>query len=633
MVAAAQIMTAPNSSIAKSLTKPEKWQEESWGFYDSNGELRAGVNWLSNGLSRVNLLAARAPQSPGDEPDPIVLPDPTDTNGDNTVTPIERRAYELVQVLAGGSIGQGQMLAAFGLNLAIAGLAWLVAEPDIEDPQSDEFDDWAVLSHDELRNKAASKPGVKQKQYERLVDEGEWRPLHPNALIVKVWRRHPHRQFRADAPTRAVMATLVEIDLLTKHIHASATSRLAGAGLLVLPSEVEFPSVQPITPDGAPEPDPNQPTPSPDDQFVQTFIQVMTVPIADRSSPAAMVPMVIKVPGEFVDKVRWITFSTGFDQRVSQLRDNAIKRLALGLEMPPEILTGVGPMNHWTAWQVEETAIRIHIAPPSEVVCEALTIGWLETALRAEGYAEDDIKSVMVWYDVTDLTTRPDRSKQATEAYDRVELSSEAYLRELGLSPDDAPGDDEKRERILLKAAYGAPTNAPMILAELGYLSAAQVPPPAPAEEPAPEATPDEGEAEGGNGPPAEQGEPPAGQEAAQAALVAACDQIVVRALERAGQRLRNAIGRQTAAGAAEVDGDPCTLHMEYDPTVYADLDWLLDGAWHRVDVVATRHGISTAALTATLAAYTRALLAAQQEHSYDRLAAALGARALHPTV
>jgi hypothetical protein len=629
IVAAAQVMTSSNAQVRSALGKVADWQVKGWEYFDAIGEFRNGCEWLSNGLSRVNLVAARTPQSSGDNPSPIQLPDPDDPNDDTPpATAVEERTVELLEALAGGAIGQGQLFAAMAIQLTVAGIGWFVAEPDPNDPTSDEFATYDVLSVEELRNKQGGQPG----EYQVQVSDSQWRDLAADALVVKVWQRHPRHRWEADAPTRAVLSTLREIDLLTQHVHASAVSRLAGAGLLVLPLETEFPGSQRIpTPpiEGAvePEPDPDaevEPAPSGADLFVDTLVQTMTVPIADRGSAAAVVPLVIQVPGEYVDKVKWLTFSTGFDQRIIALRDNAVKRLALGLDMPPEILTGMADVNHWNAWQIEESAITLHIAPLAEVMCDALTRGYLVTALRSEGFSVDDINSVMFWYDVTDLTVRPDRSAQATEAYDRIELSGEAYVRELGLSPDDRPDDDEKRRRWLEKAALGAPTNAPMFFVELGYLDPSRVPTESPSDAEG-DPNPQEPVVDQERTPP--EGPPDADEQQAaanRAAIVAACDGVVYRALERAGAKLRSAIGRGVNGGSASVSGDVTRLHLDYDPTVYADLDFLLADAFDRVPEIAARFDVPGDLLTEQLRSYCRALLAAQQEHSYERLDRAL---------
>lgn len=579
------------------------WQNEAWEYYDRIGELRFGVSWISNAMSRVNLIAAMPPRVAGDEPVPINLED-------EGLTASQRRAAEIVATIAEGPAGQGQMLAAFGLHLSVVGVGYLVTEPPIDDPMSDEFSQWEVLSSDELRDQ--------QGTLQVRTGDREWRDLHPDAVVVKVWRRHPRRSWEPDAPTRAVLSVLNEIDLLSKHIQATAQSRLAGAGLLAIPAEAVFPDGQGPQSSQSLDPDNDDITP-PQDNFVDTLIDAMTVPLTDRGSAASVVPLVIKVPGELTDKIRHLSFATPFDDRAKELLDNAVRRLALGMDIPPEILTGTSAMNHWGAWQVAEEAITLHIEPLTETVAHALTIGFLAPALEAEGF---DTSESMVWYDTSDLRTRPDKSDAALNAYDRNELSSEGLLRELGLSVEDAPGDEEKREKVLLSVVRGAPTLAPALLAELGYLSPAAASGIAPTE--------DEPAAEPATEPaaPAVQDNTrgmPDTQASVSNELLAASDIIVRRALERAGSRLRSAAGKGTPGGAAAIACDNLfTLHTHIDASAHSDFDTLLDGAWVLVPEVAERYGMDSDTLVGLLDTYTRALLAARKEHRYGNLCVAL---------
>lgn len=325
-------MTSPNHALDRAVIgKPQQWQNDAWMFYDTVGELRFGIGWIANGMSRVNLITAMPPLGPGDEPTPIDLDDPRTTS-------TQRRAIELVAMIADGPAGQGQLLGAFGTHLSVAGIAWLVIEPATDDPEDDVLRNWDVYATDELRQVTE---GI-----EVRTSEKSWRLLHPNAIVVRVWRRHPRESWRPDAPTRSVLTVLNEIDLLTKHIQASAQSRLAGAGILAIPSEATFPPGQGAQSTTGADPQ-NENLTAPEDTFVETLIDAMTVPLADRSSAASVVPLVIKVPGELVDKISHISFSTPFDAQVLALLENAVKRLALGLDIPPEVLTGMTDANHW----------------------------------------------------------------------------------------------------------------------------------------------------------------------------------------------------------------------------------------------------------------------------------------------
>lgn len=636
LVAAAQVISS------KGIRKPVQsegmlaWQERAWTAYDEVGEFRFGIGWLANAMSRVNLTAASTPENIGDEPTAIIMPslaaegDPAVTalaDEQDSLTPVQKRAVELVEYIAGGASGQGQLLSEFGTHLNVAGFGWLVAEPDREDPEADTYEDWGVYSQDAIKITGTGESATIQ------IREGDggtsdWRTVHKNALVVKCWRKHPRRPWQPDAPVRASLQILDMLDLLTAHVTATARSRLAGAGILAIASEADFPP-----PPAVEGEDPDNLTADESRQinfnhFVEEMVEHFITPITDRNSAAAVVPFPVAIPGEWVDKIKHIAFSTPFDERVLALTEAAIKRLSLGMDMPPEVLTGMAGVNHWTAWQVEDTAITLHIEPAAEIVCRALTTGYLVPALEAEGYSEDDIASVMCWYDTSDLSTPPDLSGNVKDAYDRKEASGKALRHYLGMSEEDAPSEEEFLLRTLLEVAKGAPSLAPAMLAEAGLLdpavadAAAEADPAAevPAEDP-------------GTTPPSRSTPPPedapgaAMRRATPDAVIMACDGIAHRAMERAGNRLKSAIGRKLpGSGAAGVDStDVTTLHTRYDATVYADLDHLLDGAFTRVPDIAASLGLDPDALHATLNSYCRALLAAGHQHDILRLTSALG--------
>lgn len=633
LVAAAQVMTRPGmipgATNRATIAKPTEWADTLWRHYDgaAGGEFRFGVTWVGNGLSRVNLVAARVPDAPGDEPTPI---DPSDEG----TTAAEQAAFDFVNAIGGSPVGQSQLMGAFGQHMSISGIGYLVVEPDLNDPEAEEYVTWQVLAPDALKMIKGS--GDRPDRWE-VNDCGKFRPAHRNALIVQVWRRHPRRPWEPDCPARAAITILEQLETLTLSITAVARSRLAGNGILAIPSEATFPPSQLVQRDDAND-NPESPEPDPADLFVETLITTTVTPIKDQGSAAAVVPLVVQIPGEHLSKLVHTTFDRPNDADVVAKIEFAIKRLALALDMPPEVLLGMGDLTHWNAWQVNDTSITLHIEPNAEAICDGLTTGYLIPALEASGL---DTTGLMVWYDASDLSSRPDKSAVTTDAYDRMEASGTALRREMGLSEDDAPDEAEKRLRMIFKALEIAGVQmAPVLLAELGAIpkelamrlleasmdkggggggfGAGPADTPDPASDP--QAPPDQPAPSDAAGP----GD--AAPAAAGAALLAACDGLVFRALERAGSRLRSAAGKKVAGGASAVDcPDPARLHMQLDATIYADLDHLLDGAWDRVPLIAARHGVDAEALTVTLNKYSRALLAAAHEHTPDRLAVALG--------
>jgi hypothetical protein len=591
----------------------ETWQDEAWAFYDSNGELRFAVGWIANGLSQVNLIAARRPVLLGDDPAPM--------NGDSG---IDGDAVNLVAAIAGGPDGQSQLLAQLARLLTVPGIGWVLIEADSgQGPEDANSWDWRVVSNEELRDDRGDYE-VEDVESDASNPDG-WRTLRPNHVLIKVWRSHPRRSSKPDSSCRGALRPLRQLAMLDDHIEATAQSRLAGAGMLILPNEIEF---APIAHADDPD-DPDDESGVITDDFVEVLVDTMTTPIADRASAAAVVPLTVKVPGEYVDKVKHITFWSEFSDTVLGLGERAIKRLALALDMPPEVVTGVSGMNHWGAWRVQEEAITLHIEPLAEVICHALTKGYLRPGLLALGHSQADVDVILIHHDVTDLTVRPDLSDNTIAAWDRLQASDAVLRREIGLSETDKPDDEELKRRIILRVIDRSPALAPALLPALGI----EVDMTAVDTQPFPQ-TPTETTPERQiGGPPDTPPNPSGGSGGVSAsadirlsvdALAAACDGLVHRALERAGQRLRNKAGRG-AGGPAGIDcGDAAELHTQFDVSTFSNVHELLDGAWTRVPTISDRYGVPTEELLIALDSYTRGLLVSGQPHDIGRLRDAL---------
>lgn len=601
LVASASILTGPRASGAK--VTVEQWQSDAWHYYDTVGELRFAVNWKANALSRVNLIAATPAQRQGDEPQAVDL----------TVSPGLRRAVEIVEEIAGGVTGQGQLLAGCARQLTVPGVGYIHIGADAE---TDTFSTWSVLSNEEVRRQQGGAEGALEITN---AETGAWEPIGEKDIIIKVWQAHPRKRHEPDSPVRAVLTPLSEIEKLSLAVKAAGDSRLIGAGVLVLGESIEFPPGQ-----GQPDVQVVEGKPVPD-EFILTFNQVASLAYSNPGDPSARVPLVIKVPDDVVDKIRHIKFSTDLDQQIDPLRMAAIKRVALGLDMPPEVLLGMGQSNHWSAWQIAEEAITLHIEPICEVICHALTKQFLRAALEGEGIDPD---SIIVWYDTSDLVTRPDLTAAATVAYANGAISTEAFLGYIGLDAGDQPLVAERNLRILLDIAKTVPTLAPAILGYLEILPAEVAAglqtiaeldraPQLGGDDPAPDVTPT-------NGPPAEPDATDTPDDSA--AILASADALVIRALERAGMRLRTAVRKVPAAAQASAScADPVLLHTHVSATEHASMTALLADAWDRVPAVAARYGLDADSLTTALDGYTRGLIAAGHAHDYDRLAAVLG--------
>ncbi|GAA3172601.1 hypothetical protein [Nonomuraea salmonea] len=626
LVAAAQIMNGPRIERvtpkhgAKKNAVSQAWQMDAWTLHDEVGELRSAMAWLAAGASAVRLVAARQSATGGD-PDPLH----------------EGEVAELVADWAGGRGSQSQIVRRAALHLALVGDTYLVGEtvdadqvpagtvlPGSPSPGGDgdgvagegSREQWEAYSTQEMRYSVADGWQVNDGQSTRGLAD---------ALVIRCWHPHPAVWWEAESSVLAARPVLFELRGLGQSVMASIDSRLAGAGLLVLPQSLTFPVGQAAQGGDAEDGE---------DPFVAELMQAMVTPIKDRDSAAAVVPLVVKVPDDTVGKIQHLSFSTPMDAATSTLREEALKRLAISLDLPPEMLTGLSDSNHWNGYLTSEGAIKMHIKPLVVTIAWALTVGWLRPTLRAMGYSDAD--DYMVWVDTSELLMRPDRAGHAKDLYDRFAIGQDALRREAGFDSDDAPSDEELLRMIAFRLLDRASDVGPLMEAlGLRRISVETLPAgdndndddgdggdaggpvgDAPALDPAP-GPDDNGDGGGGDGGPSQ----------AVAAVMAGaadvpCDgplfaahMAVMRALEIVGKRL---LTRDRRGAYQHVPS--YRLHTEL-PVPEDAMDRLLDGAW---DTLAGLLGDDAHQVVAAVDDYVRDLLRTGQPHELDWLRAAL---------
>jgi hypothetical protein len=309
LVASAEMVKGAKLQERKSETSGAR-NEEVWAFYETLGELSFGVTWFANTLSRLRLTAAR--RMPGGEEPAIV------TSG---------AAADLVTEIAGGIGGQSRILWSFGNFLPLTGDMYLVADDD------DDEIAWRIYPPEGIRSKGRKGREITEVQ---IGSAPYWRALSDNALTTRIWREHPRKWWLAQSGGRTALPIMKELELVNRHIASTLQSRLAGAGILVLPTEVTFAP----SPAHADAPDP----------FVAELMDSMLTPIKDPGSASAVVPMVVRIPSQYAEALKHVTFDTLLDRRVLNMRDSAINRLATTLDLPAEVMLGLGGVNHWTGW-------------------------------------------------------------------------------------------------------------------------------------------------------------------------------------------------------------------------------------------------------------------------------------------
>lgn len=399
-----------------------------WYYWGRFPELRYTTRYISNALSMASLYIGEK-TTPGAEPERL---------------PENHPANDLLNNFAGGPVGQSELLDRLGLHLTVAGDSVLMG-PKITSPNHEEpFSEWDVWSTEEV----SSRNG---KIYVRLPYNAKEQPIPNGILPVRIWRQHPVYKWDSESPVKGAFSVLEELDILDRHVKASGNSRLAGAGLLGLPEELDLPGSD-IEIDG-----------SEVDKFVAFLTEVMSMAIKNPGTAAARVPIIMRGPAEYIEKIQHFDFSTEFSQAVPELRMTAIRRIALGMDIPPEILLGNAGTTGWSAWQIDESTLRLHIVPLLRLITSSLTVGWLRPMLEElplSNAQREQIPNLEVHYDISNLKIRQDISGDAQALYDRFEIDSDALRHATGYGPNSVPDNKELARQILLKLVQGTPEQA-----------------------------------------------------------------------------------------------------------------------------------------------------------------------------
>ncbi len=430
ITAAAQVYNPLKSKdIDRSLKRPprEEWMAEAWVLRDETGELRFIGDRQARACSQVRVFI-------GKKADALSEPVPLEEGAPAVVVDLNRSLF-------GNAAEVEQNLKRSAQHVIYSGESWLIVAE-----HGDGTLGWQARSGTEL---------IGGNQGKWKLSDGVQKPrdLGDNEIVIRAWNPHPEYLGRADAPVRAVIPAARELRGLTQYVGAQIDSRLAGAGLLLLPQGIE--SAFSRSPD-LPE----------DYTFGDELADYMVVPIQDRASAGSVVPFMAMVPPELVDKVQHITFTSPLDGQAQALREEAIRRIGLGMDSDPSVLLGQAVSNHWSAWAVDESEVRFGVVPVVSTICHALTVGLVQPLLKSAGVTDADL--YQVWYDETVLQVRPDRSKDAQALYDKHAISREVLRRENGFADADAPDDAEHTATILLDLLRAVPAYAPQILPILG---------------------------------------------------------------------------------------------------------------------------------------------------------------------
>lgn len=528
--AAREIEISPEKRQEAYFKKREDWQCRVWEIHDELAIVREAARFHGDAFARIRQFAGVQPDP---QAEPIALEEAGDaTLGEFSYTAAEAQAVsDALERLSNPLGGRAQIMRAAGIQMFMPGEFWLVGRPDPTDlaPLQQR---WDVYSVDELiidtNQKRTNSEGKEVPTY-RLKIGGSTTAtitLHADTYVWRIWRPHPRYSEWADSPMKAALPICERLLLLEKSINSGLMSRAKGPGVWIWPrSALRGPTGNEPTQDGQAA---NLPV-------VNDLITGLGTALNDPASAYAQVPIVIGVDDDVWKDQDWknklITWDRELDRVAADQRTEARTEFAIGIDLPPEQLLGLGDINHWGAWKVSEETFQSNIEPSVMIVNAGFTVGFLWPILRIEGIERPE--RFVIWHDAGELVSDPEKKINAFKAHADYLISNEATRREVGYSEDDAPTPEEIAARVAIDAARSGRVAPPI----------------------APESAPD-------TGPPGVTASAMTGLENLPALLgtmdsnllrdvQAEADAAMRRALERANARLRSLAQRDRVAKAA----------------------------------------------------------------------------------
>lgn len=387
----ASALRVPYTTLSYNLWqfRDESWQRELWRYYDIIPEFSFAARWVGNCCSKVRIYVAEV--------------DKLGRVQGETKNP---KINALADTLFGSPAAKSEALRSLGINLTVAGESYVVGRPG--NPNSGDGppkDEWYVLSSSEMRRVEGADG---RWQWAWYLPNGEQFELNLEANVVtRVWTPHPARVWCADSPARACMAALRQLEQLVKFTFSQIDSRLVSAGLMIIPNNLDLPQ-EPNTTNAA-------------ESLMMKIAQAGAASLRGEGSALGVLPSIVE--SDNPDGWKLLSFESTLSNVAKELREEAVNRLGVGLDMPPEVLTGLGDSNHWNSFLIDGYGIKVHIEPLMNRICDALTTAYLIPALKLMGL---DTSRYVYSFDTSPLVVRPQRLQDALNLYEKKIIGEEA---------------------------------------------------------------------------------------------------------------------------------------------------------------------------------------------------------------
>lgn len=406
--------------IAYTAAASRKHEKGPWEWYGKIGEVRQAIarNSRIAGYAKLKLYKRK----------------PDGTRGDEIITGPGIAALASLRSPFGG---QRHLLERFYTLRKVPGSMYLIRtrnrageETGFMVLSADEIDAAALASGTNGTVKWYTTPNTGAVDSARLVYE-----IPAEDFVGRLWAPSPQFINVAESPL-AALATECEVLIeLTASLKAKIKSRFALAGLMYVPNEIQHVKASGISSSANRDGDL--------DDLTDVFVRAMTRNVQSRDEAAALVPIILRGPGEVADKLKHLTIDTQLWETDIQLRSELLGRILMSLDQQQDAVKGVGQSSHWSAWAVSDEERRIGVQPDLEAFCWALEHLVVKPEMALAGATPEQVAETMLWYDLSDSAVKSNQQEDARQAVDRLAVTNDALRRVSGFTDDDAPDDRE----------------------------------------------------------------------------------------------------------------------------------------------------------------------------------------------
>jgi hypothetical protein len=384
-----------------------------WDLVQALPEVGNAIEWRCKGVSRASLYVAER--------------QPDGTAGNQTRDP--------AVVNATASLLSPERMPPF-MEAAcrmqtVPGEAWIFGYEDDSAIRRRDRLQWAVLDESAITDEGDDTFRVR---YAHLGQEREtiWKRGETANPLIRFWNPDPRSPWRAISPLHHVVPVMKALIKMTDLVPAIADQRLVGPRMLAVSDRLEPP---PATPGHK----------FSEDELMNEIVKAVDAARRDPGKVDNLVAILLR--GDLTEKVfEKLEWSAEFPELAVEITELLMRRVALGMPLPPEVVLGEGDTNHWGQWFNEESAVKFSIEPVVAQIASALDQFWLPAILKA---SRINPENYVIGYDIRTVMLRPDRSAIVIQLHDRGLVSDEATRRETGMNESDkaTPEEVARRER------------------------------------------------------------------------------------------------------------------------------------------------------------------------------------------